>query len=273
MTVFYTGAYDTRVDRSHLWPTNTTFLFYDNAGLERSMSALARILEPRLPGIWEAFDALVPWAFKADIWRYAVLFVCGGVYVDAKLELATPFDQLLNMMGFHRNGLNDTGYPQLYSCVDEAASKAIRKRELKHVKCVYQAFIAAERHHPALLRTLRHVIKNVKQRLYPARDVSSYQSLFITGPCAMGVATQHNNPNWNMSVNLNTRLGYKIVRWHPWTAIRYIVGSWVPRGRNADDELQVAAFRTSTTAHEKSRTNYYVDLFDEHKIYKDDLAA
>ena len=33
-----------------------------------------------------AFDNLIPGAFKADIWRYCILYIYGGIYVDIKFE-------------------------------------------------------------------------------------------------------------------------------------------------------------------------------------------
>jgi len=38
------------------------------------------------PDVLMAYDRLIPTAFKADLWRYCVLYTYGGVYLDAKLE-------------------------------------------------------------------------------------------------------------------------------------------------------------------------------------------
>jgi len=37
------------------------------------------------PDVLMAYDRLIPTAFKADLWRYCVLYKYGGVYLDAKL--------------------------------------------------------------------------------------------------------------------------------------------------------------------------------------------
>ena len=37
-----------------------------------------------VPGAAKAFETLRPGAFKADLWRYAILWGCGGIYVDSK---------------------------------------------------------------------------------------------------------------------------------------------------------------------------------------------
>ena len=38
------------------------------------------------PDVLIAYDRLIPTAFKADLWRYCVLYKYGGVYLDAKLD-------------------------------------------------------------------------------------------------------------------------------------------------------------------------------------------
>ena len=39
----------------------------------------------------EAYDRLVPGAFKADLWRYCVLYIHGGVYMDIKYKCVGDF--------------------------------------------------------------------------------------------------------------------------------------------------------------------------------------
>ena len=52
-----------------------------------------------------AFDALVPGAFKCDFWRYAVLYVNGGIYMDLDMEALVPFDEMIagNNLTISRN--------------------------------------------------------------------------------------------------------------------------------------------------------------------------
>ena len=42
--------------------------------------------------VLEAYHTLIPGAFKADLWRYCVLFIEGGVYVDADMICDVPLD-------------------------------------------------------------------------------------------------------------------------------------------------------------------------------------
>ncbi len=47
------------------------------------------------PAVFAAYDELVPKAYKADLWRYCVLLVEGGVYVDSKCEALLPLDEII----------------------------------------------------------------------------------------------------------------------------------------------------------------------------------
>jgi mannosyltransferase OCH1-like enzyme len=38
-----------------------------------------------------AFDTLVPGAYKADLWRYCVLYIHGGIYLDVKYKCVNDF--------------------------------------------------------------------------------------------------------------------------------------------------------------------------------------
>ena len=42
--------------------------------------------------VLEAYHTLIPPAFKADLWRYCVLYIEGGIYVDADMICEVPLD-------------------------------------------------------------------------------------------------------------------------------------------------------------------------------------
>ena len=43
------------------------------------------------PDVLHAYNSLYPGAYKADLWRYCVLYVYGGIYLDIKLRCIPPF--------------------------------------------------------------------------------------------------------------------------------------------------------------------------------------
>lgn len=47
------------------------------------------------PSVFEAYQALVPGAFKADLFRYCVLLIAGGLYADVDIHLESALDRAI----------------------------------------------------------------------------------------------------------------------------------------------------------------------------------
>jgi mannosyltransferase OCH1-like enzyme len=43
------------------------------------------------PEILKAYDSLKPYAFKSDLWRYCVLYIHGGIYMDMRYKCVDDF--------------------------------------------------------------------------------------------------------------------------------------------------------------------------------------
>ncbi len=134
------------------------------------------------PEVKEAFDALQPGAFKADLFRYCVLLIYGGVYADMDVLLEGNLDSIVSP---------DIGFmvPQ-----DEPG------KSTGHRMCLWNGFIAAAPGHAYLAETLQSVVNNIRNRftsvdmdhtLCPKPDLSvshSYDMLFTAGPCILGAS-------------------------------------------------------------------------------------
>lgn len=90
----------------------------------------------------DAFASLVPGAFKADFWRYCVLYKYGGVYSDAKATLLRDLDEIIR--------------PQ---------DELILVRDLP-ASCLLNAFIACKAGHPLLKITIDRCLYNIENKLY-----------------------------------------------------------------------------------------------------------
>jgi hypothetical protein len=126
----------------------------------------------------QAFDSVLPGAFKCDFWRYAMLYVHGGVYLDIDMVPLVPLKELI--------GEKD----ELVSIVD------IKHNE--NTPCgIYQAFIACRPQHPVLLYAFQLSFSNIA-----TRRNEEYDSLSITGPIVMGIAYNlfWNNSNTHASI-------------------------------------------------------------------------
>lgn len=108
-----------------------------------------------------AFDALIPGAYKCDFWRYAILYVKGGVYIDIDLTPLVPFSEIL---------------PPTAELV------SVSDRIMNGYPGIYQAFVATIPKHPILLNCLQFTFSNIANRIELSHNLS------ITGPALMAVA-------------------------------------------------------------------------------------
>lgn len=110
------------------------------------------------PQYVRAFRDLIPGAFKADWWRYCILYDKGGVYLDVDFVARTSLHPYVpREMDF-------------FSCMD-----------LSH-HAIYQAIIGSVPRHPFLKATLVLCFENIQSYSY-AQGI-----LDVTGPCMMGSA-------------------------------------------------------------------------------------
>ena len=132
------------------------------------------------PEVKEAYDAILPGAFKADLFRYCALLVDGGVYADMDVLLETNLDAAVPA---------DVGF---MVPVDEPGMVA------GHRMCLWNGLIASAPGHPFLAQTIENVVNNVRNRftsvdtdntLCPNPEISvahSFDILFTAGPCMLG---------------------------------------------------------------------------------------
>ena len=107
------------------------------------------------PKILNAYDKLIPGAFKSDIWRLCVLYVYGGVYSDIHImpeEKSNP-----NVI------LDSADY---VFCIDYPTSS----------KNIYNALMKMPKGSPLALTLLDEIVSNVEKEIYPENDLD------VTGP-------------------------------------------------------------------------------------------
>jgi mannosyltransferase OCH1-like enzyme len=109
----------------------------------------------------QAFDTLRPGAYKADIWRYCVLYIKGGIYLDIKYECVNGFslNQLLDREYFvlDRPGWWKKGQIGIYNGVMVCVAK-----------------------NPILRMAIDKIVENVEKREY------GMNILYPTGPGLLG---------------------------------------------------------------------------------------
>lgn len=132
--------------------SNPTFevRIVDDAG-QREL--IARHFEPE---VLAAYDSLIPGAYKADLWRYCVLYVHGGFYADIK---------------YTADRRSEVSLEQLLS---DGREHLMRDRFFGGCKGVYNGVMAMKPGSPFLRAAIDTVVENVRRKYYgpSALDVS-----------------------------------------------------------------------------------------------------
>ncbi len=111
----------------------------------------------------DAYDNLIPGAYRADLWRYCILYIHGGIYADCKLVLHQPLNILL---------------PQ--NCEFMMAKDVVNTRRMAFSGYLYNAFIVSTPQHPFLEKAIKLVVSNVRRGFY------GWDPLSVTGPGLFG---------------------------------------------------------------------------------------
>jgi mannosyltransferase OCH1-like enzyme len=91
--------------------------------------------------VLKAYDTLIPGAYKADLWRYCILYKRGGIYLDIKYK---PLN------GFKFYNLLD----KEYFVLDFGGGG------------IYNALMVCKPGNEILLKAIRQIVENVKNRYY-----------------------------------------------------------------------------------------------------------
>jgi Glycosyltransferase sugar-binding region containing DXD motif len=150
--------------------------FYDDARAAQFISAHFP------PQVREAYDAIIPGAFKADLFRYCVLLIRGGVYADMDIMLESNLDQAVD---------GSIGFMTAQDSPGET---------IGHRSCLWNGLMASAPGHVFLAQTIQTVMNNVRNRFTsvdyddmlcpnPVLSVShTVDTLFTCGPCILGAS-------------------------------------------------------------------------------------
>ena len=131
--------------------------------------------------ILELFDGLKPGAYKADLFRYCILYVHGGVYMDIKLKLHVKLKELI--MKYGEVFVKDPDwFPD--SC----------KRGCNN------GFIICKKNNPLFLDCIYQIKTNYNSKYY------GNNFLYPTGPCLLGyiIRSKYNHIEYNLEISKKT---------------------------------------------------------------------
>lgn len=105
--------------------------------------------------VLNTYDKLIPGAYKADLWRYCVLYINGGIYMDIKLCTIPPF--------------------KLIDVADDEYLVSDRP-----ANTIYNAFMVCKARNLLLKCAISKIMYNVKNKIY------GIDPLDPTGPRLLG---------------------------------------------------------------------------------------
>ena len=124
--------------------------------------------------VLNAYESLVPCAYKSDLWRYCILYKYGGIYLDIKYKTVN---------GFKLIALTEKEY-------------FVRDLDCSF-KGVYNALIISLPGNNILLKCISQIVNNVKNKSYTSN------CLAVTGPSLLSTYFTSNQRN-NMELYLET---------------------------------------------------------------------
>ena len=107
--------------------------------------------------VLDAYYSLIPGAFKADLWRYCILYKNGGIYADADMICELPLKDL----------------------IEEDDRFIISRDDPMALKWLTNGFICAEKEHPVFKLAIGKIVEKCK-----AKQLEFY--LDYTGPALLG---------------------------------------------------------------------------------------
>jgi len=205
-----------------------------------------------------AYDKLIPGAYKADLWRYCVLYKTGGIYLDIKFQCEPGFS-LLEMTHDNENFVLDRPYPDMslplstelalhqspnyYETLIRNTDPATWKNQQIGL---YNAVMATIPNNPILYDCIQQVVKNVKNKYY------GYNPLYPTGPGLFG----------EMYFKDEYKTLVKKIKYFNSIAGTYILN------KNRKVLSQYPEYREEQRKYTKSGPNYYYsDLWANKSIY------
>jgi mannosyltransferase OCH1-like enzyme len=110
-----------------------------------------------------AFDSLIPGAYKSDLWRYCILYINGGIYFDLKFYTVTPLSSILH-------------YGPTLFVKDRFLSYMRPKAKYN----LYNAFMISTPKNPIFKYCIYDIVNSCKFKLYKKNPLD------ITGPGLLG---------------------------------------------------------------------------------------
>jgi mannosyltransferase OCH1-like enzyme len=135
------------------------------------------------PDVLEAYNSLRPGAYKADLWRYCIIYKYGGVYMDIKYHTYISLIDLIKDSEFIFVNTDSK------LCKDSYDGKEIQN-----------TFFVSSPYNQIFMNSIDEIVTNTKNKNYGNNKID------ITGPC---VLTRNINKIYGKDFDKNVKLRWK----------------------------------------------------------------
>ncbi len=179
-----------------------------------------------------AFDSLIPGAYKADLWRYCVLYYYGGIYVDIKYKSINNFKFI---------ELTDKEY--------------LIKDRLIGGGGIYNGLLILKEGNTILYNCIKKVIKNVRNKYY------GLTPLHPTGPMLMKEFVSKDK--LSNSLKYEQHLSFDFIDGIGLIFDKMVTTDYIIK----NNKKILKSYNTYRKDQKKSKTPHYTKLFFNKKIY------
>ena len=141
--------------------------------------------------VLEAYDTLIPGAYKADLWRLCVLYIHGGIYMDIKLSCMNQFK------------------------LQELTNEEHLVRDRIQPLSILNALMISKPKNPFLWKCIYRIVFNTKLKFYGS------SALEPTGPVLLGNVILYNNLPVNIDIIHAQEGGYLLYKGKPIISTMY----------------------------------------------------
>ena len=198
-----------------------------------------RFIQEYYPSALDAYDVLIPGAYKSDLFRAIILYVQGGIYIDSAFNVPDGINLTQDVLTH-----NDT----FVTALDEPCHNG-----------VLNGFIASVPHHPLLKAVIDMILDNIKNKRYFTHYGKTCGPLAITGPLVYKhAATKLGYPDFVLGKN---EKGMRFLKFDTSNPVR------LREGKKTLYYVRYHQYDKDRSFHSNNQSHYRV-LWRKKKIYK-----